>query len=238
MCLNADGSPNTDPAITNPAQCTGTLQPNPGFVPLLGCYDLTRTEHTAGERWLLHSNQRALHLPRPRRYQGTRRVYCRTTLTIKNWNLNLGLRGDLLQRNHRREPGRATARRRLQHQENQYSAAGLLCSNAGNAIQREPDPFEHGMQRPGDQRDHGSITQGYPCITASLEPRMAQRIPRRLQQAFGRYLVVDGEYIWKYTHNAYDFSVLATRRSHFRSSGHNSKIPELQFDVRCRTSTD
>ena len=29
-----------------------------------------------------------------------------------------------------------------------------------------------------------------------------------LQQAFGRYLVISGEYIWKYTHSAYDFSVL------------------------------
>ncbi len=29
-----------------------------------------------------------------------------------------------------------------------------------------------------------------------------------LQQAFGKYVIVSGEYIWKYTHNAFDFSVL------------------------------
>src|SRR5580704_4776936 len=29
-----------------------------------------------------------------------------------------------------------------------------------------------------------------------------------IQQAFGRYVVFSGEYIWKYTHNAYDFSIL------------------------------
>ena len=29
-----------------------------------------------------------------------------------------------------------------------------------------------------------------------------------LEQAFGKYLVIDGEYIWKYTHKAFDFSVL------------------------------
>ena len=29
-----------------------------------------------------------------------------------------------------------------------------------------------------------------------------------LQQAFRKYLVVDGEYIWKYTHNGFDFSVV------------------------------
>ena len=31
VCLNADGSPNTDPSLTNPNNCTGTLQPNPGL---------------------------------------------------------------------------------------------------------------------------------------------------------------------------------------------------------------
>src|SRR5437870_4071332 len=31
-----------------------------------------------------------------------------------------------------------------------------------------------------------------------------------LQQAAGRYLVFSGEYIWKYTHNAYDFGVFGS----------------------------
>ena len=30
VCLNADGTPDTNPAVTTPAQCTGTLQPNLG----------------------------------------------------------------------------------------------------------------------------------------------------------------------------------------------------------------
>ena len=33
VCLNADGSPFTDPSLTDPNGCTGQLQPNPGFVP-------------------------------------------------------------------------------------------------------------------------------------------------------------------------------------------------------------
>ena len=43
-CLNADGSAYTNPGLTDPANCTGPLhEPNPGFIPILGCYDLTRT---------------------------------------------------------------------------------------------------------------------------------------------------------------------------------------------------
>ncbi len=47
-----------------------------------------------------------------------------------------------------------------------------------------------------------------------------------LQQAFGKYFVLNGEYIWKYTTGAYDFSVLGNNAHHFiPSSGRRSKIP-------------
>jgi hypothetical protein len=45
------------------------------------------------------------------------------------------------------------------------------------------------------------------------------------QQAFGRYLVFSGEYIWKYTHNGYDFSILGSTPITFPIEWHNSKIP-------------
>ncbi len=38
-------------------------------------------------------------------------------------------------------------------------------------------------------------------------------------------LVIDGEYIWKYTNNAYDFSVLGNTPITFPIAWHNSKIP-------------
>ena len=46
-----------------------------------------------------------------------------------------------------------------------------------------------------------------------------------LQQAFGKYVVFSGEYIWKYTHNAYDFSVLGSTPITFPMEWDNSKIP-------------
>jgi hypothetical protein len=38
-------------------------------------------------------------------------------------------------------------------------------------------------------------------------------------------VVFSGEYIWKYTHNAYDFSVLGSTPITFPIEWHNSKIP-------------
>ncbi len=46
-----------------------------------------------------------------------------------------------------------------------------------------------------------------------------------LQQAFGKHFVFDGEYIWKYTHNGYDFSILGNTPITFPVEWHNSKIP-------------
>jgi hypothetical protein len=51
-----------------------------------------------------------------------------------------------------------------------------------------------------------------------------------LQQALGKYAVISGDYIWKYTHNAYDFSVLGATPITFPIEWHNSKIPG--YDVR------
>jgi len=57
-----------------------------------------------------------------------------------------------------------------------------------------------------------------------------------LQQAFGRYLVVDGDYLWKYTHNAYDFSDLLNTPIFFPIGWHNSKISGSTRASACLTS--
>ncbi len=60
---------------------------------------------------------------------------------------------------------------------------------------------------------------------STLPPGYRNEFHAGLQQAFGKYLVVDGEYIWKYTHNAYDFSVLGNTPITFPIAWNNSKIP-------------
>jgi hypothetical protein len=44
------------------------------------------------------------------------------------------------------------------------------------------------------------------------------------QQAFGKYAVVDADYLWKYTHNAYDFSTFGNTPIFFPIAWKNSKI--------------
>jgi hypothetical protein len=45
-----------------------------------------------------------------------------------------------------------------------------------------------------------------------------------LEQAFGKHLVIDADYMWKYTHNAYDFSVLFNTPITYPIAWQRSKI--------------
>ena len=45
-----------------------------------------------------------------------------------------------------------------------------------------------------------------------------------LQQAVGKYLLIDADYFWKYTNNAYDFSTLQNTTITFPSSWQKSKL--------------
>jgi hypothetical protein len=58
-----------------------------------------------------------------------------------------------------------------------------------------------------------------------LSPGWRNEFHAGLQQAFSRYLVVSGEYIWKYTHNGHDFSVLDNTPITFPIEWDRSKIP-------------
>ena len=65
-----------------------------------------------------------------------------------------------------------------------------------------------------------------PCVsTVPLVPGWRNEFHVGLSQAFGRYFVVDAEYIWKYTHRAYDFSVLGNTPITFPIEWASSKIP-------------
>ncbi len=66
------------------------------------------------------------------------------------------------------------------------------------------------------------------CSSSSItpfSPGWRNEFHAGLQQAFGKYLVFSGEYIWKYTHNAYDFSVLGATPITFPLNGTARKSP-------------
>jgi hypothetical protein len=62
------------------------------------------------------------------------------------------------------------------------------------------------------------------CVAAAPAPGFRNEFHAGLQQAFGKYAVFSGEYIWKYTHNGFDFSDLGNTPIFFPIAWRNSKI--------------
>jgi TonB-dependent Receptor Plug Domain len=230
VCLNADGSPDTNPSLTDPANCTGPLQPNPGFVPLLGCYDLTRTASLPASDGCPASTSGLYNFPGHSDIKELA-LYVQDAITLGPWNFNLGLRQDLYN-------GITIARLtqpRLGAAYNIKRTGTVLRFSYSRALET---PFNENLVLASNGcnypviNDLMAITQGYPCLTEPLHPGTRNEYHAGLEQAFGRYLVVDGEYIWKYTHGSYDFSILGNTPIFFPIVWDHSKIPGYAVRVR------
>ncbi len=233
VCLNADGSPNTNPDITSQTQCIGPLTPNLGqgsvgaFVPILGCIDLTRTAalpasdlcptaQTTSAEYLFPGHTDVKQLA----------MYVQDSITWKNWAFNLGIRGDIYE-----GLSHATqAEPRLGVAYNVKQTNTVLRVSYARTLE---SPFNEnlvlssiGCLNPVVGALFAAEGEGCTSGTATpLAPGFRNEFHAGLQQAFGKYLVINGEYIWKYTHNAYDFSILGTTPITFPIEWNNSKIP-------------
>src|SRR6201993_1322215 len=100
-CLDASGNP--QPGLTDPTQCGAAgLTPNDGtnpnatvapFIPLLGCFDLTRPTPAPGDACT--NSASTFHLFHGHTDVKEFAVYAQDTITKNNWSFNLGIRGDV-----------------------------------------------------------------------------------------------------------------------------------------------
>ncbi|MGA3041195.1 MAG: TonB-dependent receptor [Bryobacteraceae bacterium] len=229
VCLNADGSFYTGAGLTDPAQCTGPLTPNPGFNPLLACYDLTRTAALPASDGCPNSTSGLYH------WYGHADIrqpsaFIQDTITKNNWTFNLGLRFDYYD-------GIVTetqAEPRLGIAYNIKPTNTVLRISYARTMET---PFNENLVLSSLGCNDAVINALMastiaPCVSnVPLSPGWRNEFHVGLEQAFGRYLVFDGEYIWKYTHKAYDFSVLGDSPITFPIEWDRSKIPGYAFRV-------
>jgi Carboxypeptidase regulatory-like domain/TonB-dependent Receptor Plug Domain len=224
VCLNANGTANTNPSLTNPLNCGGAgMTVNPNFNPLLACYDLTRTgplpasdgcpASTSGQYLFAgHADIREVAL------------YLEDSINLKNWTFSLGIRGDIydgITKATQAEP-------RLGAAYNIKQTGTVLRLSYARTMET---PFNEnlilsseGCANPVVNAIVSSTVS--PCVTtAPLTPGTRNEYHVGLQQAFGKFLVIDGEYIWKYTDRAFDFSVLGNSPITFPIEWDKSKIP-------------
>ena len=208
------------PGITNPSQCAGAFQANtaanpsapgsalyPDFNSTLLPYDLTR----GGVLYDFNGHTDVKELG----------LYVRDNITKGNWSLNLGLRGDLYN-------GLSVARQaepRVGVAYNIKKTSTVLRVSYARTLE---SPFNENLILSSTGCSNAVLSPLLLCspgASGALNPGFRNEFHAGIEQAFGRYLVFSGEWITKYTHNGYDFSVLGNTPITFPIEWHNSKIP-------------
>jgi hypothetical protein len=222
-CLGANGTAIASPSLTNPSNCTGANVPNPNFLPLLGCYDLTRTGTLPASDGCPGPNSI------PYTFNGTGDIaqfagYIQDAISVNHWTFNVGVRFDWYH-------GFAEAKQIEPRAGIAYNVKKTGTVARISYARTMETPFNEnqvlastGCQDPVINQLMGAA-QGYPCLSAPGRPGRRDEYHAGLEQTVSRFLVIDAEYIWKYTHRAYDFSVLGATPITFPIEWYSSKIP-------------
>src|SRR6266481_1523799 len=218
-CVDGTGAP--QPGFTDPSQCAaaGFVSNDPAnggsFNSVLLPYDLTR----GGGRFnfIGHTDVKELAL------------YVQDQITLKNWLFNVGIRGDLYN-------GLAVARQAEPRVGVAYTISRTNTVLRLSYARTLESPFNENLVLSSQGCTSEVLSPLLSCtpgVSGTLEPGFRNEFHAGLQQAFGKNFVISGDYIWKYTHNAFDFSVLGNTPITFPIDWHNSKIPGfvLRADV-------
>ena len=205
-CNDATGSPL--PGFSNPSQCNGvTTFANPNYLPVLAPYDLTR-----GGKSYTYSGHTDVK-------EGA--FYIQDQVKLGPWTLNLGLRGDQYN-------GIAIASQIEPRLGVSYSLKKTHTVLAASYARTLETPFNENLILSSNGCADAVLSPLLSCSSGALNvlrPGFRNEFHASFQQGLGRYLMAGGEYIWKYTHNAFDFSILGNTPIYFPVDWHNSKIP-------------
>jgi hypothetical protein len=214
-CVDGSGTPVS--GFTDPAQCAAAgVQPNDGsnpnvtatpFNPVLLPYDLTRA---GGEfNFNGHTDVKELGL------------YIQDQIKAGDWVFNLGMRGDLYN-------GLTVARQAEPRLGLAYSVRPTSTVLRLSYARTLETPFNENLvvSSLGCGSDVlAPLLNCTPGVSTTVQPGYRNEFHAGFQQTFGPHFVLSGDYIWKYTHSAFDFSILGNTPIFFPIDWHNSKTP-------------
>jgi hypothetical protein len=194
--------------VTVPSNAPGSAL-YPYFNPVLAPYDLTR----GGSLYAFNGHTDVKELA----------LYVRDAITVGHWSLNLGIRGDFYN-------GLSIARQaepRVGIAYNIKKTSTILRVSYARTLE---SPFNENLILSSIGCSNAVLNPLLACskpelVVNPLSPGFRNEFHAGIEQAFGRHLVFSGEWITKYTHNGYDFSVLGNTPITFPIEWHNAKIP-------------
>jgi hypothetical protein len=211
-CVDPGGNPLA--GFSDPSQCGAAgASPNPSYLPVLAPYDFTRGGGYYDYTGRADIKELAL--------------YIEDQIKAGDWTFNLGIRGDLYN-------GLTVARQAEPRLGASYSikpTGSVLSISYARTLET---PFNENLVLSSEGCRDAVLSPLLACsssVSNAEAPGYRNEFHASLQQALGKRVVVSGEYIWKYTHNAFDFSVLGNTPITFPIDWHNSKIPGYALHV-------
>jgi hypothetical protein len=182
-CLDANGNPVGDPALLAIDQCQGVLSPNPGFDTGLIAHDLTRNGTPFVFNGAATIKEQA--------------VYIQDDIKAGDFSFKVGLRFD-------HYDGLSSASMVQPRLGASYAIPGtntILRASFGRTLET---PYNENLLLSSGYGASGALVgTGQP-----LQPGRRNEGEIGVQQALGRWVVVDAGYFNKHTINGYDFNVL------------------------------
>ncbi len=212
VCLEKDGDPVQNPAIRSAAQCASRgFVANDGFLPGLLPFDLTRGGRLLAFRGNGNVDQFAW--------------YAQDQITLGALTINAGLRID-------RYAGLSSAN----GVQPRLGAAYLI--KRTNTVLRAAytrafeTPYNENLLLSSSTGAGGLASGAFGGFGAKpLLPGRRNQFNTGVQQSIGHHLVVDADYIWKYTDNAFDFGTLFNTPITFPISWNKSKIDGVSVRI-------
>jgi hypothetical protein len=212
-CINPDGTPSGDTSVSNPSQCVKEgFEPNTAnnpdvtgnpFNPNLLPFDLSRGGNLLAYHATANINQEAF--------------YVQDGITAGNFLFNIGFRLD-------HYAG-------LVSKTGPEPRAGIAYSikKTGTVLRVAyartfETPFNENLLLSSAAGLGGLAQSVFGSVGVPIAPGFRNQFNGGFQQAIGRYLLVDADYFWKYTHNAYDFNTLLNTTITFPIAWNNSKL--------------
>jgi hypothetical protein len=210
-CLGLDGNPAV--GYSDQSECQNGA--NLSYLPALAPYDLTR-----GGGFYSYSGRADV------KELG---LYIEDQIKAGNWLFNLGMRGDIYN-------GLTSAQQAQPRVGIAYNIKPTTTVLRVSYARTLETPFNENLVLSNNGCSNAVLAPLLACtsgVSGTLQPGFKNEFHAGLQQAFGKRVVVSGEYIWKYTHNSFDFSVLGNTPITFPIDWHNSKIPgyALRADI-------
>jgi hypothetical protein len=215
VCLDLNGEPVPAPGLTGPDMCAAAgFEANPNLAPGLVPHDLTRGGSLFQYRGHADINQQAF--------------FIQDTMKFGNLSLNAGLRFD-------RYDGISDG---MQWQPR--LGLSYLIAPTSTVLRIS---YAHTYETPLNENLVLSSATGAGGLAANvfgayasvpIRPGIRNQYNTGLQQAIGLHLVVDADYFWKYTRNAFDLDNLFTTAIYFPIEWDRSKMDGVSMRLTWR----